>query len=168
MQIVLQTSVPWEREEMAGIFNHYVEHSFATYTETPVTPERFNEIMDFHAGWPVVTARTVDGLMAGFGLLRPYSPIAAFSRTAEITCFIRPGFTGMGIGSEILAELESGARKLGIETILATVSSLNDRSVRFHEASGFRECGRLPGIGRKRGETFDVVLLQKSLITPLS
>lgn len=163
MQVVLCPYASGDREEMTDIFNHYVEHSFATYTETPVAPERFDAVMSIHDGWPAITARTDSGLMAGFGLLRPYSMIPAFGRTAELSCFIRPGFTGHGIGTAILGELESAAGKMGVESILATVSSLNDRSIGFHRACGFVECGRFDGIGRKRGVVFDVVLLQKNL-----
>jgi phosphinothricin acetyltransferase len=163
MRVALLPSVQEDREEMAGIFNHYVEHSFATYTEKPVEPERFDSLMAFSPGWPAVTARADGGVMAGFGLVRPYSMIPAFRCTAELTCFLHPDFTGMGIGRSIIAELESGALAMGIGSILATVSSLNDGSIRFHQACGFVECGRLLQVGVKRGMPFDVVLLQKML-----
>ncbi|NTU91683.1 MAG: N-acetyltransferase [Chlorobiaceae bacterium] len=163
MPVRILPSVPEDREEMARIFNHYVEHSFATYTETPVPADRFDAVMSFHDGWPAFTAWTDDGVMAGFGLLRPYSFIPAFEHVAELSCFIRQGMTGMGIGTAILAELESAARQMGVASILATVSSLNDRSILFHRSCGFCESGRLTGVGRKRGVVFDVVLLQKHL-----
>jgi L-amino acid N-acyltransferase len=147
--------------EMAGIFNHYVEHSFATYTETPVSVERFEALMSFSAGYPAFVARDADGSLAGFGLLRPYSPIPAFARVAELTCFLAKGYTGRGIGTAILESLESGAAELGIETIIATVSSLNAASLGFHLARGFVEQGRLIGIGERNGQRFDVVYLQK-------
>lgn len=163
MQVRLFPSSPDDREGMLAIFNHYVEHTFATYTETPVSLERFNDLMVFSPGWPAVTARDDDGAVLGFGLLRPYSTIPTFSRTAELTCFIAPGFTGMGIGAAILGELEARARDFGIGTIVATVSSLNDGSIRFHAAHGFAECGRLRGIGARQGFAFDVVFMQKTL-----
>ena len=149
--------------EMAGIFNYYVEHSFATYTDTPVSPERFEALMSFGAGYPSFVARDADGSLAGFGLLRPYSPIPAFDRAAELTCFLAKDYTGQGIGTMILEALESGAAELGIESIVATVSSLNEGSLCFHLARGFVEQGRLVGIGLRGGLSFDVVYLQKRL-----
>ena len=166
MPFRLQLSDPGDYEEMAGIFNYYVEHTFATYTETPVTPDRFEGLMSFCQGYPAFTARTGDGEMAGFGLLRPYSPIQAFGSTAELTCFIHPEFTGMGVGTAILAELESGACSMGISSILATISSLNEGSLAFHRACGFSECGRLPGVGLKRLVPFDIVFMQKQIQCP--
>ncbi|WP_170181124.1 GNAT family N-acetyltransferase [Chlorobaculum thiosulfatiphilum] len=152
-----------DMEEMAGIFNHYVEHSFATYTETPVSMARFEGLMNFTPGYPAFVARDSGGSLAGFGLLRPYSPIPAFDRAAELTCFLAKGYTGRGIGSMILQALESGAVELGIKSIVATVSSLNEGSLRFHRARGFVEQGRLVGIGSRNGRRFDVVYLQKML-----
>ena len=149
--------------EMAEIFNYYVEHSLATYTDAPVSMERFEALMSFGAGYPAFVARDDDGSLAGFGLLRPYSPIPAFDRAAELTCFLSRDYTGQGIGTMMLEALESGAAELGIETIVATVSSLNDGSLRFHLARGFVEQGRLVGIGSRNGQRFDVVYLQKML-----
>jgi phosphinothricin acetyltransferase len=149
--------------EMAGIFNYYVEHSLATYTDAPVSIERFEALMSFSPGYPALVAREAADAMAGFGLLRPYSPIPAFDRAAELTCFLAKGYTGYGIGSMMLEALESGAAELGIETIVATVSSLNEGSLRFHRARGFVEQGRLVGIGSRGVRRFDVVYLQKML-----
>ena len=149
--------------EMAGIFNYYVEHSFATYTDAPVSVERFEALMSFGAGYPAFVARDGDGTLAGFGLLRPYSPIPAFDRAAELTCFLASGYTDQGIGTMILEALESGVAELGIESIVATVSSLNVGSLRFHLARGFVEQGRLVGIGSRGRRRFDVVYLQKML-----
>ncbi|NTV99129.1 MAG: GNAT family N-acetyltransferase, partial [Chlorobiaceae bacterium] len=103
------------------------------------------------------------GMVVGFGMLRPFSTIPAFSRTAELTCFLRHGFTGEGIGRTVLSFLEEKARDTGITTILASISSLNEQSIRFHLSNGFQECGRFRAIGRKKGVTFDVIYCQKMI-----
>jgi phosphinothricin acetyltransferase len=59
--------------------------------------------------------------------------------------------------------LTSEARRMGVTTLLAEVSSLNEISLNFHKKNGFRECGRLAGVGRKKGQVFDVVWLQKEV-----
>ncbi|NTW53126.1 MAG: N-acetyltransferase [Chlorobiaceae bacterium] len=163
MDIELLATTAGDHEEMLGIFNYYVENTTATYTETPVSLEMFDSLMCFDQDYPALTARDDDGVMVGFGILRPYSRIPAFEGTAEVSCFLRAGYTGMGIGTTILEELEDCARQMGISSILATVSSLNEESVRFHIARGFSMQGRLQGIGQRRGRRFDVVLLLKML-----
>mgnify|MGYP006275913465 FL=1 len=163
MDIVLCDASPDDRAGMLDIFNHYVSNSFATYTDEPVGLARFESLMSFASGWPAVTAKRGDGKLAGFGLLRPYSTIPSFCGTSELSCFIAPEFTGMGIGAAILDRLEAGARSMGLSTIVATVSSLNDGSIRFHSSHGYIECGRLREVGIRQGMPFDVVFLQKTL-----
>jgi len=61
----------------------------------------------------------------------------------------------------LLDRLLAKAREMGITSILASISSLNPSSLSFHESHGFEECGRFAGIGRKNGQGFDVVWMQK-------
>jgi len=53
------------------------------------------------------------------------------------------------------------AKEKGISSILAGISSLNSVSLAFHKKRGFQECGRFQKIGRKWGQDFDVVWMQK-------
>jgi L-amino acid N-acyltransferase YncA len=96
-------------------------------------------------------------------MLRAYNPFPTFSQTAEITYFIKPGYTGRGIGKKILNYLVAKAKEKGITSIIASISSLNDGSLTFHKKNGFVECGRLREIGNKKDKTFDIIYMQKML-----
>jgi phosphinothricin acetyltransferase len=163
MNYVLEPITLADREEIIDIFNFYTENSFAAYTETPLPYEMFDTFIQISWGYPSVTARNEADSVIGFGMLRPYSQLPAFSRTAELTCFIRPGWTGRGIGRGVLEHLEAKGREMGIATIIASISSLNEGSIRFHLQNGFRECGRFVEVGVKKGMMFDVVYCQKML-----
>lgn len=152
-----------DRESVIDIFNYYVENSFAAYPEKKVPYEFFDIFMNMCQGYPTAAAKDESGNFIGFGMLRPYSPIDAFSKTAEITCFIKPEFTGYGIGKTILDYLINEGKKKGITNLLAGISSLNDGSIRFHIKNGFTECGRFKSICHKKGKIFDVVYCQKML-----
>jgi phosphinothricin acetyltransferase len=89
--------------------------------------------------------------------------MAAFLRTAEVSYFVAPDRTGQGLGSTLLAFLEGEAPKMGVDSLLADISSLNEGSIRFHLAHGFKECGRFKRVGRKFGRDFDQVWMQKLL-----
>ncbi len=123
----------------------------------------FESFTQLSWGYPALAARDASQRIIGFGLLRPFSQLPAFSATAEITSFIKPGYTGRGIGRLLLEHLEAMAREMGLTSILATMSSLNEGSRRFHRMNGFLECGCLSGVGRKEGMTFDVIYCQKIL-----
>jgi L-amino acid N-acyltransferase YncA len=144
------------------IFNHYIENSFAAYPAEPVPYQFFEHFRRMSEGYPFLLAR-YDGKVLGFAMLRPYSPIPAFSMTAEISCFVAPGHTGKGIGSALQEALLDEARNMGIRSVLAGISSLNRPSLEFHRRRGFVQCGRFVKIGRKWEEDFDVVWMQKMI-----
>jgi phosphinothricin acetyltransferase len=152
-----------DRVPVIDLFNYYIGHSFAAYPEQKVPYEFFTHFLETCRNYPSVVARLPDGTVAGFGLLRAHNPMPAFRHAAEITYFVRPDLTGKGLGSKMLARLEEEGKQQGITTILASISSLNEQSIRFHAGHGFTECGRFKGIGRKKGIVFDTVWMQKSI-----
>jgi phosphinothricin acetyltransferase len=145
------------------IFNYYILNSFAAYPENPVPYEFFGMLAEIAKNYPTVVAKDPEGTVAGFGMLRPHNPMPAFRHTAEITYFIRPGLTGAGLGSKMLEYLENEGKKKGITTILASISSLNEGSIRFHARHGFTECGKFVKVGIKKEILFDIVWMQKDL-----
>ncbi len=152
-----------DREPIMNIFNHYVENSFAAYPESKLPYEAFDLLLEMSRGYPSGTIRDPKGEIVGFGMLRAHNPMSTFSRTAEIAYFLRPGYTGKGLGKALLAYLEKGGREKGITNILASISSLNPQSIEFHKKTGFVECGRFRKVGRKNGRDFDTVWMQKML-----
>jgi phosphinothricin acetyltransferase len=148
-------------DQIIDIFNYYVENSFAAYPESKVPHEFFQYFLNLTQGYPFLVAKDMGGKVIGFGSLRPYSPLPTFSRAAEITNFISPEHIGIGIGQQILDSLLDQSRRMGIVTILASISSLNQASLAFHKKNGFAECGRFVGIGQKMGQAFDVVWMQR-------
>jgi phosphinothricin acetyltransferase len=152
-----------DREEVIDIFNHYVENSFAAYPERKVPYEFFDLFLQSTVGYPTAVAKNKSKTILGFGMLRPYSPMPTLAGTAEITYFVRPECTGKGLGSTMLEYLLTEAREKGLHCILASISSLNEGSVRFHSQHGFSECGRFREVGKKCGKNFDILWMQKLL-----
>jgi phosphinothricin acetyltransferase len=152
-----------DAREIMDIFNYYVEKSFAAYPEQRLPVQFFSMVRERSPDYPSVVVKDGNGAIAGFALLHAHNPFPTFSHTAEFTCFVRVGMTGQGLGSRMLHILEEEAKKQGISCILASISSLNEDSVRFHARHGFTECGRFRGVVKKRGTTFDTVWMQKFL-----
>ena len=150
-----------DREGIIDLFNYYIEHGFSAYPEQKVPYGFFSMFLEACREYPSVVARLPDGNIAGFGLLRAHNPMPAFRHTAEISYFIRPDLTGKRLGSKLLALLEDAGKQKGITTILASISSLNEESIRFHAQHGFTRCGRFVRVGIKKGTTFDTVWMQK-------
>ena len=163
MKITLQPLGSEDGKDILDVFNYYVENSFAAYPEQKLPYEFAGVFMDMCKGYPSAVARDESGAIAGFGMLRAYNSMPAFAKTAEISYFLKPEFTGKGIGKMILEHLVVKAKEKGITSILAGISSFNEGSIRFHLNNGFIECGRFKSIGTKKGRTFDVVYCQREL-----
>jgi len=160
------TIEPLRRDDapaMLEIFNHYVEHGFAAYVELPAAIDLMLRLLEEASDLAAIGAYDAEGRLVGFSLLRPYPPRDAFPKTAQVTTFIGPNWTGCGLGTAMVERLVGDARDLGLTSLLAHVSSQNPGSLSFHGRHGFTESGRLRGIGTKHGVPFDVVWLQRML-----
>lgn len=143
------------------IFNHYIQNSFAAYSEVPIGYESIKSFKEMTKGYPFYVIETNLKKIVGFSFLRSYHRIEAFKRVAEITYFILPEHTRKGLGEKLLKLVIDDARKLGIDTLLASISSLNEASIKFHKKNGFCQCGYFKSIGRKFNEDFSMVWMQK-------
>lgn len=148
-----------DNKVVASIFNYFVENSFAAYSDTPVSTDFFNEQLE--SAYPFYVIETRDGEVIGFGSIRPYSHHETLKRAATAMYFILPNYTGKGLGRRLLDVLTVEAKKMGVETLLVHISSKNKASLEFHKKSGFQKCGRFRRIGRKFGQDFDIVWMQK-------
>jgi phosphinothricin acetyltransferase len=152
-----------DRKPIIDIFNYYVENTFATFPESKLPYKAFDMFLDMSKGLPTATIKDQKAKLVGFGMLRTFNQMPAFSRTAEITYFIDNDHTGKGLGKTLLEFLEREGRERGIATILANISSLNTGSIHFHKNNGFVEAGRFKKVGKKNGQIFDTVWMQKML-----
>jgi phosphinothricin acetyltransferase len=59
--------------------------------------------------------------------------------------------------------MSADAKLVGVDNLVASVSSKNEPSIRFHEKNGFEEAGRIRDAGHKFGEDFDIALYQKRI-----
>ncbi|MBN2416012.1 N-acetyltransferase [bacterium] len=163
MAYTVETMSDWHRIAVIDIYNYYVANSFAAYPEEPVLYEFYDRFLAMVEGYPAVVIKDEKETVVGFAFLHAYRPGRPFSRAAEITYFIMPDHTGRGIGDMILGRFIPAAKGMGIDTLLANISSRNEGSIRFHLKHGFRECGRFMRIGRKFTQDFDVVWMQLML-----
>lgn len=152
-----------DAKHILDIFNYYVENSFAAYPDEKVPDAFFTTLKNMVCGEAFYVIEGLDGDIAGFGLLRKHHPAASFNRTAEVTYFVLPKNSRKGLGSKLLSTLAKEAKDMGIDTLLANISSCNEPSIMFHKKHGFRECGCFQRVGKKFGKDFDVIWMQKNI-----
>jgi L-amino acid N-acyltransferase YncA len=152
-----------DRGPVMDVFNYFAENSFAAYPDKKADYSIFDFLRGMSRDGIFYVIEAPDNKVIGFGMLRHHQRSDAFNRSAEVTYFILPGHQGKDLGTRILDTLVSDARKSGVDTVLANISSLNEQSIKFHKKHGFSECGRFQRIGNKFGRDFDVIWMQKFL-----
>lgn len=161
MNYIIRPMKPEDEREILAIFNYFVDNSFAAYSEHNVGHAYFEKLVNISKGYPFYVAETTDGVLAGYALLHAYYPMEAFRRAARVTYFILPEHTRQGLGVKFLNTLIQDAKSIGVATLLASISSHNEQSLRFHAKLGFEKCGVFKAVGKKRGQVFDEVWMQK-------
>ncbi|MCB2192748.1 MAG: GNAT family N-acetyltransferase [Deltaproteobacteria bacterium] len=162
MRYSFEAMQPEHGPAVLAVLNHHINSGFAAYPSAPLPNEAWKRFSHALGGYPAFVIKHGDEVV-GFGALKPYLMPDTMARTAEVSYFILPNYTRMGLGSRLLEILAAEAKDRGVDNLLANVSSLNEGSLRFHERHGFVQVGRFPKVGRKWGKDFDLIWLQKVL-----
>jgi len=113
---------------------------------------------DVEKGRSVVVVAEADGKAVGMTNAR--SRGGRLRHTAGLGIFVRKGYRGQGIGSEMMREMETQAWKTGIEVLYLEVYSISP-AVELYKRLGYTEYGRLPGGIKFRGGYVDTVSMYK-------
>ena len=148
--------------KLLDIINHYV-YSTINFSDKTYDLTNINKLIDTKEESPKYLAEINTGEAIGFALAYPFRPEIAFASAIKFTYWIKPSFTGNGIGSTLYDFMENDCRIKGIKNILVNISSENSGSIKFHEKRGFDHCGKFTQIGNKFGKPFDLIWMQKIL-----
>ena len=93
---------------------------------------------------------------------RPFAR-AAYAWCAEPSIYLRGDAKGRHIGKKLYAALEELLRQMGYQVSFAIITGENERSLSFHLAHGYTQCGLFRHCGLKFGRWLDVYWLEKRL-----
>jgi phosphinothricin acetyltransferase len=146
---------------IADLWNRMIRESDATFTTVEKTA---SDIADLIAVAPTVVwvAEAAAGI-SGFVRCGTFRAGPGYAHVIEHTIIVTDAAQGQGIASRLLGHAEREMAARGISVMIAGISGTNTRAQRFHHRCGYREVGRLPGVGRKFGRALDLVLMQKNL-----
>ncbi|CAN5895725.1 GNAT family N-acetyltransferase [soil metagenome] len=152
------------------IYNALIDTTTYEWTEARHTVEERTRWMGDQrsAGHPVLVAVDRDEVVgwATYDDFRDTGRWPGYRFTVEHTIHVAEREWGRGAGRELMAALVDHARLAGKRVMVAGVDGTNVGSIRFHARLGFREVGRLDGVGDKWGQRLDLVLLQHDLDQP--
>lgn len=103
------------------------------------------------------------GQICGYVTLGQHKSRDAYDTTGEIGLYLRPEYTGKGIGSIAVKHIEEFAAKNGFHALIATITAENEQSIRLFEKNGYVKCAHYREVGIKFGRWLDVVAYEKIL-----
>lgn len=146
-----------------GVYNYYVLNTTANFYHHAISKEELRQLIFIgHEKYQTYLINCGNEL-AGFCFLTQYKKREAYSRTSEIGVYLKPEFSGKGLGGSIVAFLEETAVSRQIGVILASISGENTASIRLFEKMGYEKCAHYKEVGEKFGRLLDVVDYQKIL-----
>jgi L-amino acid N-acyltransferase YncA len=162
-ELTFQPAVENDLQTILELYNFYIVTTTATFDHGQIAPEEFRQrIFIGHEKYRTYLVRLGDET-AGFCFLMQYRKKAAYDRTAEIGLYLKPEFTGQGIGRLAVTFLEKIAVSNGIRVIIASISGENTASLRLFQKMGYEKCAHYKQVGEKFGRFIDVIDYEKIL-----
>ena len=119
-------------EHILRIYNEEILHGVATWDEAPWTMERRKAWFAGHDESTPVLVAEVEGEFAGFAYLSMLSDKAGWRFSREDTIYLDPKFHGQGIGKILLVALLEEGRRIGVNLVVASITSSNAASLALH------------------------------------
>lgn len=160
---MIRTAQISDAEQIAEIYNHYIEHTIVTFEEELIDgnemKSRMEKVMEKYP-WLVLEDM---GEIQGYAYASTWKERKSYQFTVETTVYLSPNATQKGIGTQLykalFEELKGGAYHVAI----GGISLPNMGSVKLHENFGFEKVAHYNEVGKKFGKWIDVGFWQKSL-----
>lgn len=105
--MTIRAPKPEDAAAVAALYNHYVLHSTASFETEPLDAEQMRSRLES------ATARLVcerERAIVGFGYTHDWKERAAYRHTQEVTVYVAPDSTGLGIGRRLVERLVAECR----------------------------------------------------------
>lgn len=145
------------------IYDYYILNSTATFHTDPITIEELKSTIITGDLKYKSCLIEYEGQTCGFCYLSQYKKRQAYDRTAEVTIYLKPEYSGRGIGSATLKMIENIAKSKEIWVLIGIISGDNQASMKLFEKCGYEKCAHFKKVGKKFDKILDVVAYQKIL-----
>lgn len=98
--------------------------------------------------------------LAGWGILRAYSPREGYRFTGETSVYLDPNARGQGWGPLIKGWLIRAAKDRQYHHLVAKIIADNTASIRYNQRLGYEMVGIQREVGKVNGKWVDVAIMQ--------
>ena len=163
--MLIRMAVAGDLPGLTAIYNHYVLHSVAVFTERPLrVEERRPWLEQFDARGPYrLFVAEEDGRLFGYASSVPFLPGPAYRDTVETTIFLAPGATRRGLGTRLYRALFFALSSERLHRAYAAIVPPNRASVALHRRFGFVRVGLYHQYALKWGRYHSSIVMEKRL-----
>lgn len=152
-------------KRICEIYNYYVKNTTVTYHYFEHTEEQMKEILysrdSRFNSFAIIDDDTEE--IIGYCMITKFKNREAFNRCGEVVVYLDERYLSKGIGKLVLDYLEDEARKQDFHTLIASISSDNERSIRLFESKGYFRCAHFKEVGYKFDKVLDLYYYEKIL-----
>lgn len=141
---------------MAALLNEIIDIGGTTAFTDPITRETLSRWMLLSgedSAWTV--AEDDAGNLKGFQSIAPRASLP--SDACDISTFVKPQFTGFGVGSKLFDASRKAAAQLGYRWINATIRTDNMVGMAYYQGRGFEDYAHHPAVRMDSGMIVDKV-----------
>jgi len=146
-----------------SIYDYYILNTFYTFHTLRISHKELKNTIEINHPTYKSYIIQLDNKNIGYCYISAFKKRQAYNRSAEITIYLEPDFTGKGIGKHILVFLEKEAKKSNIKVLVGVITANNNSSIKLFEHCGYKKCAHYKNIGEKFGQVLDVVAYQKEI-----
>jgi L-amino acid N-acyltransferase YncA len=165
--IGIRAATPEDAGAIAAIYAPHVLTGTASFETDPPDARGMRSRMAASEGlYPWLVATTgdgVDGGVIGYAYATRFRDRPAYRYACETSIYLTDASSGSGVGRLLYEALVDTLRAQGFVHAIGAITLPNDRSIRLHEAVGFRRAGVYREVGYKHGQWIDVGFWQCEL-----
>ncbi len=150
-----------DAERILRIYAPYIEKTAITFeTAVPDAAAFEARVRTIVEQFPYLVLE-LDGEMIGYAYAHRQAERAAFDWNAELSIYLKEGFTGRGLGAPLYRLLEELLEMQGYVNFYGVITASNTGSVAMHAKMGYRIVGHHEKTGWKFGQWHDTVWLHR-------
>jgi L-amino acid N-acyltransferase YncA len=169
--IAIRGAVADDAASIAAIYAPHVLTGTASFEIEPPDAAQMRKRMAAGDGlypWLVATNGDPDGGgVIGYAYAGKFRDRPAYRYVCETSIYLTEASSGSGVGRLLYHALVDTLRAQGFVHAIGAITLPNDRSIRLHEAVGFRRQGVYREVGFKHGQWIDVGFWQCELNEPV-
>ncbi|MGM0897857.1 MAG: N-acetyltransferase family protein [Bacillota bacterium] len=157
MEYTIRPAVESDWPKIKHIYEAGMDSGLATFETKAPSYENWSDSETSNCRLVIESATQI----LGFCKLSLVSKRPVYSGVGEVSIYVDPGYSGEGIGQQLMKALIQASEQQGFWTLEAKIFPENEASIRLHKKNGFREVGVRERIGKRDGVWRDNVLLER-------